>query len=327
MGNRPSSSSSLHLTLLGDSTIDNGAWTGGGPSVFDQVQELLPHTTLCAKDGALISAIASQAAKAPSSTTHFVVSVGGNDGISGINVMTQRTETVAEGVEALHLFAQEFENEYFLAIESLIRQVGADKHVVLCSIYNPCFGPLGVTTLSQAAANACVCLLADSVLRVACRLSLPVIDWRRVMTEVEDFANPIEPSSQGGGKMAEVIAQVVRRHPWGRGHSVVYPQKWPRSQIGAQARQDLVPRDRDGMEEGAAGGEQQVQGQQQEQQQVQHQQEGAGRQNVLEDPAAAALVQRIRETSSPSAAVVSQQPLISQQMTPPSPYEVAAAQH
>ena len=243
MGNTTSSSlsSCKHLALLGDSTIDNGNWTGGGPCVLDQVRDLLPKTTLCAKDGALISAIVQQAAEAPAHTTHFVVSVGGNDGLSGVNVMNQRAVTVADGMEAVFVFTKEFEEEYSQAIEHLIQQVGPDKHIVLCSVYNPCFGPFGVTTLSQDAANASVALLADAVVRVATRLHLPVIDWRRVMTQLEDFANPIEPSSVGGHKMAETVVMVVKQHSFSSQVSVVYPQQWPESEITSLPHQDLAP--------------------------------------------------------------------------------------
>ena len=74
-------------------------------------------------------------------------------------------------------------------------------------------------------------LLADAILRVASKFRLPVIDWRRVMTEVEDFANPIEPSSIGGAKMAEAIVYTIRNHPFEMQTTVVYPQDYPGSQL------------------------------------------------------------------------------------------------
>ena len=49
------------------------------------------------------------------------------------------------------------------------------------------------------------------------------------MTDTEDFANPIEPSSKGGQKMADTIVNVVRTHPFGSRRSVVYPQAYPTS--------------------------------------------------------------------------------------------------
>mmetsp|Transcript_29175 Transcript_29175/g.49255 ORF Transcript_29175/g.49255 Transcript_29175/m.49255 type:complete len:308 (+) Transcript_29175:64-987(+) len=305
MGNL--SSSIQHVALLGDSTIDNGGWTGGGPCVHDQVRSLLPQTTLCARDGALMAAISTQAARAPQDTSHFVVSIGGNDGIGGINIMTQRASSVGDGVEALYSFAKEFEAEYTQTIENLIQQVGTKKQIVLCSIYNPCFGPLGVTTLSQAAANACVAVLADAILRVATRLGLPVIDWRRVMTKVEDFANPIEPSSLGGQKMAATVVDVLRTHPFGSRQTIVYPRNYPKTEIGEQAVEGLVPHDqslgeyktqsedssvikgdRERSDLNSDGGE------------VKSASGGRGTmpvENVLDEPSSAAIVQGIRESS------------------------------
>ena len=72
--------------------------------------------------------------------------------------MNTQVTSVAAGIEALFAFTMEFEEEYSQAIEHLLRTVGPDKHVVLCSMYNPCFGPFGVTTLSQDAATASVAL-------------------------------------------------------------------------------------------------------------------------------------------------------------------------
>jgi hypothetical protein len=100
--------------------------------------------------------------------------------------------------------------------------VGPDKHIVLCSVYTR---PM------------LVWLLADAVVRVATRFHLPVIDWHRVVTQLEDFANPSEPSSVGGQKMAEMVVMVVKQHSFSSQVSVVYPQQWPES----LPHQDLAP--------------------------------------------------------------------------------------
>ena len=230
-----------HLALLGDSTIDNGAWTGGGDSVHQQVVALLPQTTLCAQDGALLSAIPQQAAKAPKKTSHFLVSVGGNDCLSGVNVTSRSVQSVEEGLDAIQAFTASFEEEYARTVEELIEVVGHDKHIILCSVYNPCFGPFGVTTLTQTAANVSVALIADAILRVATRLRLPVIDWRRVMTQVIDFANPIEPSSVGGQKMAQVLVDVVSKHDFSSKTCIIYPEQYPISELSTQPHDDLSP--------------------------------------------------------------------------------------
>jgi hypothetical protein len=46
----------------------------------------------------------------------------------------------------------------------------------------------------------------DVILRVAFELELNVIDLRLICNQKSDYANPIEPSGQGGSKIAKAIA-------------------------------------------------------------------------------------------------------------------------
>jgi len=63
-------------------------------------------------------------------------------------------------------------------------------------------------------------LFNDSITRAAFSSGTPVIDLRLICSEDADYANPIEPSSQGGRKIARAIATLVRAgHP--NPHSVV----------------------------------------------------------------------------------------------------------
>jgi len=226
MGN----SARRHLVLLGDSTIDNGNWTTGA-CVTDQVRVKEPLTTRCARDGALMGAILQQAQQAPKDATHFVVSIGGNNAISAVNILKEPVSSAEEAIAKVYTFAQAFEAELAATIRALVQCIGAETPLVICSIYNPCFGPFNVTTVSQEVTNTCVAVLSDSILRVATRFRLPVIDWRRVMTKVEDFANPIEPSSIGGLKMADLIVSVVRNHPFHLQTTIVYPQDYPETEL------------------------------------------------------------------------------------------------
>ena len=143
------------------------------------------------------------------------LSVGGNNATGATTtVLGAPCERPEEAIQRLHTFVIAFEKEFASEIETLLNQVGRDSNLVICSCYNPCFGPFQVTTVSQGVANTTIALLADAVVRVATRLGVPVIDWRRVMTSTDDFANPIEPSSVGGAKMAAAIVDVVRNHPF-----------------------------------------------------------------------------------------------------------------
>lgn len=219
-------SSRRHLVLLGDSTIDNGNWTPG-LCVTDQVRALQSLATRCAKDGALIAAIPSQVRDAPKDATHYIVSVGGNNAISAVNILKEPTSSAEEAIKRISSFAKSFEEEFQAMVRNVVEYIGEGTPLVICSFYNPCFAPFNVTTVSQDVANTCVAFLADAVLRVATRFRAPVIDWRRVMIKIEDFANPIEPSSIGGLKMADAIVSVVRNHPFNMRTTVIYPQDYP----------------------------------------------------------------------------------------------------
>jgi hypothetical protein len=52
-------------------------------------------------------------------------------------------------------------------------------------------------------------LFNDAIIRIATEYGVPVIDLRSVCIQDEDYANPIEPSSVGGEKIAKVIAGLV----------------------------------------------------------------------------------------------------------------------
>ncbi|MDH3639394.1 MAG: SGNH/GDSL hydrolase family protein, partial [Gammaproteobacteria bacterium] len=73
--------------------------------------------------------------------------------------------------------------------------------VVCCTVYDriPGLEYEALTALS---------LFNEVILREALRLKIPIIDLRLICTERGDFSelSPIEPSKQGGDKIAAVIA-------------------------------------------------------------------------------------------------------------------------
>jgi hypothetical protein len=52
-------------------------------------------------------------------------------------------------------------------------------------------------------------LFNDAITRAAFSRALPLIDLRLICDEPADYANPIEPSEQGGDKIAAAIAQLA----------------------------------------------------------------------------------------------------------------------
>jgi hypothetical protein len=193
-----------HVVLLGDSIFANAAYTHGGPDVLTHLRRVLPldwRTTLCAVDGALTRDLASQLACVPGDASHLVVSVGGNDALQNSDLLSMRLNSSAEALEAFADRLAAFERAY----RSAIRQVIAlDRPTVVCTIYNGALEPQ-----RAAIARLGVALFNDVILRTAMNLGLDVVELRAICTEQADYANPIEPSDQGGLKIARAIARSI----------------------------------------------------------------------------------------------------------------------
>lgn len=194
-----------HLVLLGDSILDNAAYTRGGPDVVTQVRVLLPKqwkASLLAVDGSTTDDVTAQLDRLPSDATHIVLSVGGNDALMHLDVLQEPVSSVAESLETLAEIASDFERRYLLAVDACM-----DTRVSLavCTIYDGCFDDLSF----QRIASVTLMLFNDAIIRIAAERGIPVIDLRSICAQQEDYANPIEPSSVGGEKISSVIVGLV----------------------------------------------------------------------------------------------------------------------
>ncbi|HXU29431.1 MAG TPA: SGNH/GDSL hydrolase family protein [Thermoanaerobaculia bacterium] len=194
-----------HIALLGDSIFDNAPYTSGGPAVIDHLRQALPagwSADLLAIDGSVSRDVSDQLKNLSADHTHLVLSVGGNDALLRADVLT--TPVRLSG-EAFILLAQAVD-DFAAAYEETIDEVlGLGLPLVVCTIYNGNFDPPEY----QAAARIALCGFNDVILRVALRRSLPVIELRDVCTTSNDFANPIEPSVEGGAKIARAILSTL----------------------------------------------------------------------------------------------------------------------
>jgi lysophospholipase L1-like esterase len=194
-----------HLVLIGDSILDNGRYTRGGPDVVSQVRALLPsgwRATLVAVDGSTTDDIAGQLSRLPDDATHLIVSVGGNNALMHLGILDSPTSSMTKSIETLACVASDFEERYRAAIA---RCLETRLPVAVCTVYNGCFEDLSF----QRVASTTLTVFNDAIIRVAVENSLPVIDLRAVCNAAEDYANPIEPSSVGGAKIARVIVGLV----------------------------------------------------------------------------------------------------------------------
>ena len=194
-----------HVVLLGDSIFDNGAYTGGGPDVVTQLREVLPagwRATLGAVDGATTDDFAAQLDVLPDDATHLVVSLGGNDALGHVDLLDRRAHSSAEVLAGLASAAERFEKRYRRAIDAVLSY---HLPTTVCTIYNGNFPDADFQRLASTALS----VFNDAILRVAFEHRLDVIDLRLVCNEAADYANPIEPASHGGQKIAQVICEVL----------------------------------------------------------------------------------------------------------------------
>jgi hypothetical protein len=194
-----------HVVLIGDSILDNAAYTRGGPDVVTQVRDLLPpgwEATLLAVDGSTTDHVADQIGRLPKQATHLVLSVGGNNALMHLQILQAPVSSMTESIEALADVAVDFETRYRAAVAACL---DADLPLAVCTIYNGCFDDQSF----QRIASTTLTVFNDAIIRVAVEHSLPVIDLRAVCVTSDDYANPIEPSSVGGAKIARVIVGLV----------------------------------------------------------------------------------------------------------------------
>ncbi|HEY8588680.1 MAG TPA: SGNH/GDSL hydrolase family protein [Naasia sp.] len=193
-----------HIILLGDSILDNGAYVPGQPDVVVQLEEALPphwSASLLAVDGDVTSGVARQLRRLPRSATHLVVSAGGNDALGHSSVLTARPDSVAGALTLLADALDRFAADYEAMLDGLVE---TGLPVAVCTIYDT------PTTAPQHRAIATgIALFNDRITRAAFHRGVPLIDLRLVCDDDGDYANPIEPSAQGGAKIAAAIAALV----------------------------------------------------------------------------------------------------------------------
>jgi len=194
-----------NIVLLGDSIFDNGRYTLGGPDVISQVRQLLPsgwRASLLAVDGSTTKDVPAQLRCIPSDASPLVLSAGGNDALMNSNVLRMPADSTSHAIKILADTSNDFENWYRKAVEDC-RRLGLP--LVVCTIYNGCFPDPDF----QRAVSTTLMVFNDVILRVGIEFRLPIIDLRFVCSSPSDYANPIEPSSTGGAKIARSIVNLL----------------------------------------------------------------------------------------------------------------------
>ena len=204
--------------LLGDSIFDNAAYVAAGnPDVVRQVRQRLPHgskATLAAVDGSKTRDVREQLRRLPLDATHLVVSVGGNDALGSSDFLTAPARSTAEALLGLADIGEEFERGYLAMLAGVL---GRGVPTAICTVYYPRFPEAALQRMAVTA----LAVFNDCIIRAAFAHGLPLLDLRLICTEEGDYANPIEPSAQGGEKIARAIVGAME-HDFSIGRTEVF---------------------------------------------------------------------------------------------------------
>jgi hypothetical protein len=207
-----------HVVLLGDSIFDNKAYVGNGPDVINQLRSKLPvvwNASLRAVDGNVTTNISRQLEQLPGDATHLVVSIGGNDAINSADVLQRKATSTAEVIFQLAAIADQFEYDYQTMLRGILNR---NLPTAVCTIYYPRMPEPEVQRLSVTALT----VFNDCIIRAAVTMGLPLLDLRLICNEDADYANPIEPSVQGGDKISAAIVRLLSEHDFNKRRTEIF---------------------------------------------------------------------------------------------------------
>ena len=190
------------IVLIGDSVFDNGVYVPGQPDVLSQLQSVLPDdwtATRVAQDGAVTADVREQLTGIPEDAAHLVVSVGGNDGLQQLSALrTDPLKVLANTAEIL----KQFQKDYGAMLDAIVE---TGKPVTVCTVYGGDFQDQETADLASLGTG----LINTVIESEALVRGVAVLDLRTIFTRSEDYTCAVEPSVQGGEKLARAIAAHV----------------------------------------------------------------------------------------------------------------------
>jgi len=206
-----------HVILAGDSIFDNATYVPGEPCVTDQLRALFGEgssVSMIAVDGDYVGDVWRQVRSLPEGATHILVSAGGNDALRHAHKLGNDYLTSEDLFKEWADIQAEFRREYQQMLEAVL---ALQLHTAICTIYDavPVVGAVEVTALS---------LFNDVITTEAIVRGVPIVDLRRVCVDPEDYSpiSPIEPSCQGGEKIAAALNRMLEQHNFSARRTVIY---------------------------------------------------------------------------------------------------------
>ncbi|WUR15455.1 SGNH/GDSL hydrolase family protein [[Empedobacter] haloabium] len=196
----------MHIALLGDSVFDNAAYVAPGMDVAAALRRRAPgwRVTLLARDGAVLAGVPAQLERLRALETvpdELVVSCGGND-ILGLQALLHGPAgTLLAALEQLAAWRDDFRVRYAGMLEALL---ATRLPATVCTIYDAVPG-------LNPALRCAVGIFDDVIAFEAGRRGVRVLELRAVCTGPAHYSarSPIEPSAEGGDRIAAAIAGLV----------------------------------------------------------------------------------------------------------------------
>lgn len=216
------------IHLYGDSILDNDAYVAQGTSVSHQLLKLdrSRKVKLRAVDGDVTQdtlRVLYEVKDLQDEETGAVLSVGGNDALVLSNMMLTPVDNIAEAFAVLYEPLEQFRLNYKNVVEKLITLYPIEN-IRICTIYNRIpaellTSHLGITAKEMMA----LALFNDIITETAVQYGIKVIDLRVICDTPDCYSrlSPIEPSEEGGRRIAENIIQSFDNKEYEKGFNYV----------------------------------------------------------------------------------------------------------
>ena len=196
----------MKITLIGDSIFDNKVYVGQEKSTIERLQEALPghECVLCAVDGAVTRNVAEdQISTIPEDTKVVFISTGGNDALKYSSILHSGLN--ADSLQLLYKAQEDFKTDFsWLLVSMKLEEIP----FAVFTIYEGSFPDVE----TQNAATVAISIFNDVIYRLCNEYNVKVIETRNLFTSPDDYANPIEPSSQGSKKLAEAMKASLKKN-------------------------------------------------------------------------------------------------------------------
>lgn len=192
----------LEITLFGDSIIDNGVYVASNElSVLQHLQSKSSDFSFeqRAVDGDTTKDVL-ESQLLSDFTGNSVLSIGGNDLLQNMQlVANQEQRTAVDVLESLGGVADGFVERY----DNILSMLNGPALVM--TIYNPSFERDRSMAHLQRSCELVVGMFNDIIQQLVRKHEKDLLELREIFIDERDYANPIEPSHVGGGKLADAI--------------------------------------------------------------------------------------------------------------------------